>query len=120
MVVQDYAVYSSNDAAATAYINLIHGRSRYKDAWSALTDDNASIDDFATAIKKGGYATAPDYASKLEDNFKSVKNDYKKMITSEINHNDKKIGENSEYMKSAAATQEGIVNAIKENAELSV
>ena len=118
MIEQDYAIYSSNDAAAAAYIKLIKELPRYKDTWNALTDNKAGVKDFAIAIKKGGYASDPNYATELEKDFNSVKNDYQKIITSKINENNRKIDSNNKYIISLDAKQDGILKAKNENVML--
>jgi hypothetical protein len=118
LVPQDYAVYSSNDAAGDAYINLVSKKPGYKEAWNALTNDNATIDDFAKGLKDGGYATAPDYDTKVENVFKGVVWDYKNMITSQISENQKQISANNEIINSKKSTTDQINQAKKSNGEL--
>jgi flagellar protein FlgJ len=57
----DFRQYDSAAAGVADYAGLLAGNSRYADALNTGSDVTA----FATALKRGGYATDPDYVRKL-------------------------------------------------------
>jgi flagellar protein FlgJ len=61
-VTQGFRRYDSPAASVAAYAQLLATSPRYADARNAGTDVHA----FAQALQRGGYATDPDYAGKLE------------------------------------------------------
>ncbi|MGH2872154.1 MAG: glycoside hydrolase family 73 protein, partial [Solirubrobacteraceae bacterium] len=59
--VQSFRAYGSLQQGIDDYVNLLQGQPRYR---AALGTGN-NVGAFATALAQGGYATDPDYVSKL-------------------------------------------------------
>jgi flagellar protein FlgJ len=57
-----FRAYGSSEASVDDYVNLLRDNPRYSAALNTGDDVRA----FATALQRGGYATDPDYANKLE------------------------------------------------------
>lgn len=60
--VERFRAYSSAEAAVDDYVRLVGGSQRY----AAALGTGADTASFARALQAGGYATDPEYASKLE------------------------------------------------------
>jgi flagellar protein FlgJ len=60
--VEPFRAYASPEAGVADYVRLIGGNPRYEAARGAGDD----IGRFATALQRGGYATDPQYAEKLQ------------------------------------------------------
>jgi flagellar protein FlgJ len=57
----DFRRYDSAAASTADYVDLLAGNSRY----AAALDTGSDVTAFATALRRGGYATDPDYVRKL-------------------------------------------------------
>ena len=110
-VTQNYAVFSSKEAASEGYFKFIGEKTRYAEAWKALTTDTKNFSDFAEGLKKGGYATAPNYVEQLQILFKEVVHDYERLLRSEIKANLNQIKAYQEFMQAKVVTATGIKSA---------
>ena len=90
-VVDSFAKFTSEDAGFQGYLDLL--KKNYPYAYSALTTDSMTIEDFVVGLEdkgiKGAYATGEakngvsgteQYKKAVKDNFKSVQKDYKKWL----------------------------------------
>ena len=57
-----FRAYGSAEASVNDYVSLLRNNPRY----SAALNTGGDVHAFATALQRGGYATDPDYANKLE------------------------------------------------------
>jgi flagellar protein FlgJ len=57
-----FRAYASADASVSDYVSLLRDNPRY----AAALGTGADVRAFATALQRGGYATDPDYANKLD------------------------------------------------------
>ncbi len=91
-VVDSFAQFTSEDAGFQGYLELL--QKNYPYAYSALTTNSMTIDDFVIGLEDkgviGAYATGKpingisgteQYKKSVKDNFTSVLNDYKKWLT---------------------------------------
>ena len=94
-VTESFANFTSEDAGFQGYLNLLKKNFPY--AYSALTTDSMTIEDFVVGLEdkgiKGAYATGEakgnmsgteQYKQAVKDNFKSVLKDYKKWLECKI------------------------------------
>ena len=93
MEMAKYAKYLRTDKAVDAYFDLMNnGNKGYAKAYDALTNGK-TIDDFVQGLKEGGYATDPKYSTAIKKIFRGVVSDFKEMLTSDKEANDKEIGQ---------------------------
>ncbi len=94
-VVDSFAKFTSEDAGFQGYLNLL--KKNYPHAYSALTTDAMTIEDFvvgledkglkgayATGEAKGGMSGTEQYKTAVKNNFKSVQKDYKKWLVCKL------------------------------------
>lgn len=89
---QDFANFSSVEKGFEGYLKTLENN--FPEAHKALTDNSMSITDFAKGLQNGNlgaYATDPKYVEKLESMFKSVVQDLKNEINSQITDNNTAI-----------------------------
>jgi RHS repeat-associated protein len=96
-----YAKYSSNEKAVDAYFDLMNnGNKGYAKVYDALTNNGKTIDDFTQGLKDGGYATDPKYGTAIKGIFQGVVNDFKQMLSSDMESNNTQIGQIQSETKS--------------------
>ncbi|SDI83925.1 hypothetical protein [Chryseobacterium jejuense] len=89
--VESFANFTSEEAGFNGYIELL--KKNFPDAYTALTDNSKTIENFVVGLedtgKKGAYATGEpkngltgpqQYKKAVKDNFVSTLKDYKKML----------------------------------------
>ncbi len=70
VIKDDFRVYDSVEDSLKDYINFLQSNPRYK---KNGVFDAKNVKDQAEALKRSGYATAPNYASMVESVYNSVK-----------------------------------------------
>jgi RHS repeat-associated protein len=87
-----FANFSSVEKGFEGYMNLL--KTKYSDAYDALTNEDGTIDDFIAGLKLGskeGYATDIEYAKNVKSLFKGVVSDYNKYLTQELDQINQQI-----------------------------
>jgi RHS repeat-associated protein len=80
MLTSSFRVYSNLTQSINNYLDFI--KTRFPQAYGALLTDQKSIADFTAGLK--GYATASDYATKIESNYRFLLTDYARYLDKQI------------------------------------
>ena len=82
-ITDKFGSFSSKAACIDGYIENINNMQ--PKAYTALSDKNATIKDFAKGLVDGGYATDKDYEKSLMANFKTTKDDVISLEKEKVN-----------------------------------